>query len=576
PMSGNDPTDWYQRHGKTVAEQYEQLDFAEVHNWLLYLLPKPDGSVILDIGAGSGRDAAWLAERGHEVVAAEPTRALREEGQRRHPHPRIRWIDDRLPGLKATERLGLQFDMILVSAVWMHLPENRRARAFRKLTALLKPGGLLAITLRHGPADPERAMYPVSSEEIERLARAHGAFIEKREIGVPDTGGREGIHWDQLAIRLPDDGTGALPLIRHIVLNDAKSSTYKLALLRTLCRIAESADGLTRHNEDDTVSLPMGLVALVWARLYHPLIKGGFPQMPHTRDGRGLAFVKAPFQALLKHSALDLRIGTRFSPADSHAIHQALRDIRDTIIKQPVHYTTYPNGAQVLKATPFRLQRPQAGITLDEAYLWHFGELTVPARLWQALQRFSVWIEPAIITEWQRLIADYSERQGKPLNELALTQAMHWSDPERDVGLAREQALQLIEAGHPLHCVWSKKRLTPNNLDIDHCFPWSAWPCDDLWNLMPAHRATNNQKSARLPSAETFQAAEERIINWWEQGYCRESKPLLTERFHGEARATLPTPEPIRNDSLIQIFDAANLRRIRLRQDQQVPEWSQE
>jgi len=203
-MSRNDPTDWYQRHGKTVAEQYEQLDFAEVHNWLLYLLPKPDGSVILDIGAGSGRDAAWLAERGHEVVAAEPTRALREEGQHRHPHPRIRWIDDRLPGLKATERLGLQFDMILVSAVWMHLPENQRARAFRKLTALLKPGGLLAITLRHGPADPERAMYPVSSEEIERLARAHDVFIEKWEIGVPDTGGRSAVSWDQMAIRKPD------------------------------------------------------------------------------------------------------------------------------------------------------------------------------------------------------------------------------------------------------------------------------------------------------------------------------------------------------------------------------------
>ncbi len=202
-MSGKDPTDWYQRHGKTVAEQYEQLDFPTVHNWLLYLLPKPEGSVILDIGAGSGRDAAWLAERGHEVVAAEPTRAMREEGQRRHPHPRIRWIDDRLPGLKATERLGLQFDMILVSAVWMHLPESQRARAFRKLTALLNPGGLLAITLRHGPADPERAMYPVSSEEIERLARAYGLRTRKHEHNVLDQGGRADIHWTQIALVKP-------------------------------------------------------------------------------------------------------------------------------------------------------------------------------------------------------------------------------------------------------------------------------------------------------------------------------------------------------------------------------------
>jgi hypothetical protein len=38
----------------------------------------------------------------------------------------------------------------------------------------------------------------------------------------------------QLALRLPDDGTGALPLLRHIIFNDDKSSTYKLALLRVL------------------------------------------------------------------------------------------------------------------------------------------------------------------------------------------------------------------------------------------------------------------------------------------------------------------------------------------------------
>jgi hypothetical protein len=31
-------------------------------------------------------------------------------------------------------------------------------------------------------------------------------------------------------VRLPDDGSGALPLLRHIILNDDKSSTYKLAL----------------------------------------------------------------------------------------------------------------------------------------------------------------------------------------------------------------------------------------------------------------------------------------------------------------------------------------------------------
>ena len=44
-----------------------------------------------------------------------------------------------------------------------------RARSFRKLVTLLKLGGLLVITLRHGP-DDERGAYEVSADHIEALA----------------------------------------------------------------------------------------------------------------------------------------------------------------------------------------------------------------------------------------------------------------------------------------------------------------------------------------------------------------------------------------------------------------------
>ncbi len=120
------------------------------------------------------------------------------------------WLDDSLPDFQVTQRLGLSFDVILLSAVWMHLPPAERPRAFRKLITLLKPGGLLALTLRLGPAPPERAMFEVSEHEIETLAKNHGAFIERRVLSS-DQGGRSEISWVQLAVRLPDDGTGALP-----------------------------------------------------------------------------------------------------------------------------------------------------------------------------------------------------------------------------------------------------------------------------------------------------------------------------------------------------------------------------
>ena len=59
----------------------------------------------------------------------------------------------------------------------MHLAPDDRPRALRKLVALLKPGGLLVMTLRHGPAEPERGMHPVTLTELEGLARDHGLSL---------------------------------------------------------------------------------------------------------------------------------------------------------------------------------------------------------------------------------------------------------------------------------------------------------------------------------------------------------------------------------------------------------------
>src|SRR5262249_38349700 len=148
------------------------------------------------------------------------------------------------PSLDKVLRLGLSFDLILLSAVWMHVRPSDRSRAFRKLITLLKPGGCIVITLRR-PIQADRSMYDVSQSEIEQLARAHGAFIEIAGQSKDELG-RDSVSWSQLLVRLPDDGTGALPLIRHIILNDDKASTYKLALLRVLSRIADSSAGYAR------------------------------------------------------------------------------------------------------------------------------------------------------------------------------------------------------------------------------------------------------------------------------------------------------------------------------------------
>jgi SAM-dependent methyltransferase len=306
---------------------------------------------MLDIGAGSGRDAAWFTAQGHTVVALEPAASMRAAGQRLHPDANIRWLDDRLPALQHVHRLGRAFDFILVSAVWMHLPSVERTRAFRKVITLLKPGGLLAITLRHGAADDDRELYSVTGEEMECLARDHGATVVRKVVDR-DRFGRAEVSWMQIALTLPDDGTGALPLLRHVILHDSKSSTYKLVLLRVLCRIADSTAGTAQYQDDEYVSAPLGLVALYWLRLFKPLLQADRPQSLTNRGRQGLGFAGAGLRALSGVSHLDLRIGSRFAGTTAQALHQALKEAVKTITTMPVPYMTDPSGSQLLNHAP--------------------------------------------------------------------------------------------------------------------------------------------------------------------------------------------------------------------------------
>ena len=56
-------TSWYDANAGRISERYEAVSSERVHGWLTDLLPSAPAA-ILDVGAGSGRDAAWLSDRG--------------------------------------------------------------------------------------------------------------------------------------------------------------------------------------------------------------------------------------------------------------------------------------------------------------------------------------------------------------------------------------------------------------------------------------------------------------------------------------------------------------------------------
>ncbi len=196
PIAG---TAGYAENAAVLADQYESIAFADVHRDVAHLIPSTPAR-IADIGAGSGRDAAALARMGHHVVAAEPTLELRREGQRRHDLPNLEWTDDALPALAGLRAQGRQFDVIMLTAVWMHLDGAERAAGMASLAALLAPQGQILMSLRHGPVPAGRRMFDVSAQETIALAATHGLashHLTTRE----DMLDRADVHWSFVGLR---------------------------------------------------------------------------------------------------------------------------------------------------------------------------------------------------------------------------------------------------------------------------------------------------------------------------------------------------------------------------------------
>jgi SAM-dependent methyltransferase len=183
-----------------LIAQFETIPPSEIYEPVLDLLPPPPARVV-DIGAGTGRDAAWLASQGYSVLAVEPVAALREAGMRLHASTGVEWLDDRLPDLPQAQ-LRAPFDIVVLCAVWHHLTDDERRCAMGSLARLVATGGTLILSLRHGPEVPGRPAYPIIPEATVALAESAGfRLLRRKGVESVQSGNRAaGVHWTWLAL----------------------------------------------------------------------------------------------------------------------------------------------------------------------------------------------------------------------------------------------------------------------------------------------------------------------------------------------------------------------------------------
>jgi SAM-dependent methyltransferase len=133
----NRTIDYYNTNAPNLARRYEGADVKKMQQQLLETFP--EGSRLLEIGSGSGREAAFLLAHRRDVRCIEASESMVIEALRIHPELEGRIVCGMVPGSFPSDPAG--FEGIYAVASLMHLAAEPLTETLHRIRAALKPGG---------------------------------------------------------------------------------------------------------------------------------------------------------------------------------------------------------------------------------------------------------------------------------------------------------------------------------------------------------------------------------------------------------------------------------------------------
>ncbi|OHA62753.1 MAG: hypothetical protein A2117_01405 [Candidatus Wildermuthbacteria bacterium GWA2_46_15] len=530
--------DYYNANSESLAAKYKQADVKEIQALLSRWLPAQGR--VLEIGCGCGRDAAYAAALGCQVLATDASPAMLAQAVKAIAatglSSKVTLKQQSFPCQQGDQFLNQKFDAVLASAVIMHLPDHELFEFAFQIKTLLKANGLFICSFcTERPQDPDdtRLFSLRQPAEVQLMFERLGFKVLASEISK-DTLGRP-IKWATLVFSLENSiGTRPVDQIESIINRDKKVATYKLALLKALCEIAQTSSQHARFLPGDIVSLPLGLLVEKWLYYYWPLIDTelNLPEMQVGVRARGLSF-RGDLRRLIDacgrgglDSFYSLFESGRLNSAQTALLKKAATSIASTIVSGPIQYA---GGAAKDVPRIFlhkgSLRLPKCETPTD--LLGALGHIYIPATLWREMCLLGHWIGEAITMRWAELSHEFTKKE-VPVQDI-LSRLIIRPEADRMVTQARQ-----IYCGKELECVWTGKTLKPGQAHIDHVIPFTLWHNNDLWNLLPADPHVNNQKRDKIVTRHTLYASKDRIVGFWR--IAKQEAPL---RFQAELSRTL-------------------------------------
>ena len=145
----------------------------ELDEFIAMLKPQP---YVLDAGCAFGRDTEYITGKGHRVEGIDLSPALIARAKELYPSGSFAVKDVRDTGFGDN-----MFDGIWCNATLLHLKDEDIVKALKEFHRVLKPGGILAVSLKKGEGTQEFVESFSSKAERFFNFKTHETFLEQLE-----------------------------------------------------------------------------------------------------------------------------------------------------------------------------------------------------------------------------------------------------------------------------------------------------------------------------------------------------------------------------------------------------------
>ena len=146
-MEKNQTLEYYNKNAEKFAEDTRSVEFAEMQDKFLALLPS--NGYILDYGCGSGRDTKYFMSRGFRVDAIDGSAELCR-------------IASEYSGIEVRQMMFQELDTEnTYDGIWacssiLHLPKSELKTVIEKMWTALKKKGYIYTSFKYGNYEGER------------------------------------------------------------------------------------------------------------------------------------------------------------------------------------------------------------------------------------------------------------------------------------------------------------------------------------------------------------------------------------------------------------------------------------